>query len=180
MKRTLCHLLLGVAMTLAACQPSAPDTEHAAEEPHPDAGSADHSAGAAHDAESHAGHGGEDSHEALPLRPIMQQLGVAMTGFTQALWLEEYERMEEFAEDVAGHAHISDEEMQRIRAELGQEMEDFIAVDEAVHDAAVRLHAATEARDMDRILQQLSEVQTGCASCHTRFRERLRTDRPVP
>jgi hypothetical protein len=31
---------------------------------------------------------------------------------------------------------------------------------------------------MEEVLQELNRIQRGCVSCHTRFRERLRTDGP--
>lgn len=154
-------------MLLASCHSEGPRPEEAHhEEPSHEAGHAQHSAGT--------------SGEGLPLRPIMQQLGANMAGFTQALWLEEYDEMGEYAEGIAAHPNISDEEMQRIRSELGQEMEAFIAADEAVHEASVRLLAAVESRNTDRILEQLHEVQRGCMACHVPFRPRLRTDQAAP
>src|SRR5690606_27145970 len=138
MRRRAQYLLLGAGMLLASCQSEAPHYEEPRHEElrHED---------------GHAHHGDGASGEALPLRPIMQQLGSNMAGFTQALWLEEYALMEDFAEGIAAHPNISDEEMERIRAELGQEMGAFVAADEAVHEASVRLHAAVESRDVDRI-----------------------------
>lgn len=103
-----------------------------------------------------------------------------MAGLMHAMWLEEYEQMAAYAGDIVNHPSISPEELQRIKAELGQEMNRFVAADEAVHDAAVRLRDAIEARDLDAILQRLNEVQAGCMSCHTRFRERLRTAPSTP
>ena len=165
-------LLLSTGILLASCQSEAPPHE----EPN-HGGSHLEEPG---DEDGHAAHGDGASGEALPLRPIMQQLGSNMAGFTQALWLEEYALMEEFAEGIATHPNISDEEMERIRAELGQEMDAFVAADEAVHEASVRLHAAAESRDVDRILERLHEVQVGCMACHTQFRERLRSDQGGP
>jgi len=76
---------------------------------------------------------------------------------------------------VAGHPGISAGELERIEAELGPEMAEFAAADEAVHRASVRLHEAAEAREMGNVLQRLAEVQRGCVDCHGRFRERLST-----
>ena len=183
MRRTAYTLLLGVAMTMAACQSPAPDeaevSHHDAEAPGHEA-EAGHDEPGQHDEAGHAAHGDGDAHEALPLRPIMQQLGANMAGLTYALWLEDYDQMAMYADDIADHTHISEEELQRIRDELGQEMDRFLEADEAVHEASMRLHEAVEARDMDGILLQLSEVQAGCMACHTQFRERLRTDQPAP
>lgn len=172
MKRTAPYLLLATAMLLASCQSEAPRHEEAHhEEPgHEEPGHGD----------GHAHHGEGVSGEALPLRPIMQQLGSNMAGFIHALWIEEYAHMEEYAAAIAAHPHISEEELERIRTTLGEETAAFDAADVAVHEAAVRLHAAAEARDLDRILQELHEVQVGCMACHAQFRERLRTDQVVP
>jgi hypothetical protein len=56
---------------------------------------------------------------------------------------------------VADHAHIRSDEVQRIRTELGPKMDDFEADDDAVHQSAIRLHAAAEAGHMEEILQEL-------------------------
>ncbi|HLT47001.1 MAG TPA: cytochrome c [Rubricoccaceae bacterium] len=181
MRRTACVLLLAVTATCATgCRPQDQDADPGGEAG--PAGEHDgevhHDEGAPHDA-GHDAHGGADG-EALPLRPIMQQLGAAMTGFTQALWLEDYARMATFSDAIVNHPPISAEELQRIRSALGPEMDRFVAADEAVHEAALRLHEAVEARDLDAVLGRLGEVQVGCMACHAPFRERLRTDQPAP
>jgi len=38
---------------------------------------------------------------------------------------------------------------------------------------------AARARQLDEVLMRLNEVQRGCMSCHTQFRDRLRTDAAV-
>jgi hypothetical protein len=116
--------------------------------------------------------------ESLPLLPIMLQMAADMSGLMQALWLENYEQMSARAAAVAGHAGIAAEELARIEAELGPEMAAFVAADEAVHQASVRLHEAAEARELDVFVEQLAEVQRGCVDCHSRFRERLSTRQP--
>ena len=128
-------------------------------------------------AADHAGHdAGAESHEALPLRPIMQQLAADLAGFSYALWLEDYATMSQRSAAMADHTHISPEEIQRIESILGAEMAAFEEADEAVHESSTQLHEAAEARDLEGVLGRLHEVQTGCITCHTQFRERLRTD----
>jgi cytochrome c556 len=92
--------------------------------------------------------------------------------------MEDYAEVAARAGAVADHPHVAPEEMQRLQGILNPEMSRFVAADQAVHDAAVRLRRTAEARQMDGDVQHLSEVQAGCVSCHTHFRERLRTDRP--
>ena len=119
---------------------------------------------------------GDSAHTALALRPIMQQLGTEMGRLTAALWLEDYAAMTASAGAIADHAHISDEELARIQRTLGADMAAFETIDHEVHEAALKLHDAARARDLDSIVQRLGDVQRGCVSCHSRFRERLRTD----
>jgi cytochrome c556 len=116
--------------------------------------------------------------EGLPLLVVMQRMTVDMAGFAQGLWLEDYTEMTARADAIANHPHMSASEVQRIQAELGDEMVAFEEADETVHQAALRMHEAAGARDLDAILEALSEVQEGCVACHTRFRDRLRTVQP--
>lgn len=122
-------------------------------------------------------HANEDQ-EALPLLPIMLRMSADMAGVMQALWVESYADMATHAGAIAAHAPISADELERIEAELGPEMPAFEAADEAVHEAAVRLHEAAKAEDTDSFLEHLVTVQRGCVGCHNRFRERLRTRPP--
>jgi len=124
--------------------------------------------------------GGGESHdgEGLPLLVVMQRMTVDMAGFAQGLWLEDFTEMTARADAIANHPHMSASEVQRIQAELGDEMPAFEEADETVHQAALRLHEAARASDLDAILETLSEVQEGCVACHTRFREQLRTVQP--
>jgi cytochrome c556 len=181
MNRRAGRLLLGMLLPLAAaCRAPAPEAGDApretdsavvAAEPehvHDDAAASGPEAGAA----------GGEAHDALPLKPIMQQLATAMAGLTQALWTEDYAAMAGHAERVAGHTLIAPEEMRRIRTTLGAETARFNAADESVHHASLQLLAAVRARDGEAILARLAEVQQGCVACHTEFRQRLATARP--
>ena len=116
----------------------------------------------------------------LPLLTIMQQLSADMSGFTYALWLEDYQQMAAYADDIVKHPNMTPEEVQRIKAELGSEMDGFLAADSVVHHGALRLQEAAEARDLDLILKRLNELQRGCVSCHTQYREQLRSNEPAP
>ena len=172
MRTTAYTFLLGIVIMLGnSCEsdvPDAPDAAH--DEEHVQADST----------HGHAAHEADSTHEAMPLRPIMQMLSAHMSAFQQALWIEDHPQMAEHANDIAEHAHISDAELQRIEDELGDEVDQFFEVDEAVHEASLRLRAAVNDGDMDAILERLHDVQVGCMSCHTRFRERLRTDQVAP
>lgn len=121
---------------------------------------------------AHAASGGQD---AQALLPIMRRLGADLTALTYALMAEDWETAATSAAAMADHAPISADEIERIQATLGEEMEAFEELDEAVHHAAVELREATRARDTDAVLEHLFRMQRGCVACHTQFRVRLRT-----
>ncbi len=122
---------------------------------------------------SHAEHGA--GREPQALLPIMLGMSADITGVMQALWLDDYEELSERARHLADHAPISAAEVARIRSVLGAELEAFEAADGAVHEAAVRMSKAADARDVDGLLKELATVQRGCVACHNTFRNRLRT-----
>jgi hypothetical protein len=148
-------------------------TAHAASpEAAPTGEKGDEHAAAGHSATEHAaGEGG------MALLPIMQGLGSNMVALTHALMTDDHETVEKHAAEIAEHAPISGEELERIRNVLGSDMARFEAVDESVHVASVRLRDAAQARRPDQVVTRLGEVQRGCVSCHTQFRERLLTNR---
>ena len=134
----------------------------------PDSATTDAHAAAARAAE---GSGGQ------ALLPIMQQLGADMMALTHALMTDDYATVTQRAEAVANHAPISAEDLERIHGLLVNDMAQFEALDESVHEASVRLHEAAQARQPRVIAERLGEVQQGCVACHVQFRERLRTNR---
>ena len=178
-------LLATLLLTLAACESS---SDRAAA-PHESAGatgsdSTAHAVGAATDAHAHAA--GEDGDHASAghaatgeggqaLLPIMQRLGSEMTALTYGLMTDDRASVSRSASAIAAHAPISAEELERIHAALGRDMARFEAIDESVHVASVRLSEAAQAGELDVVVGRLAEVQRGCVSCHTQFRERLRT-----
>jgi len=170
-------LFLALVFHLAACQRTDADTAADAHNTRAEA----HAAGAHDAAPAEHAHGATSSgapHEALRLRTIMQRLDGEMSALSHALWLQDYDQVASRAGAIAEHPDIATEEMRRIQNSLGPEMQRFNSYDTRVHDASVALRDAAKAGDTEGILRRLSEVQAGCVSCHTQFRERLRTDRP--
>lgn len=165
LRRTGWRWLFAVPFAIACQGQPAPDVEDLAIDPIQDEM-------AQHDAADHA----DTDHEGQTLRTIMQQLSVEMAGLSQALWMEDYTAMTRHAMAIAEHPHMLPEEIDRIAGTLGAEMPAFEAADEAVHESAVQLHEAVEGQRLDELVSTLGEVQEGCVSCHTRFRDRLRTD----
>jgi len=160
-----------VALLLSGCGAPAPGDQatpddHAGTRVQPDQAAASHE------------HPVAAPDEGESLLAIMQRLNTDMTGLSQALWMEDWSVMTARAAAIANHAPIAATEIERIHAILGEEMHAFEEVDEAVHTAAVRMHQSAEARDLQDFLAAFSDVQQGCVSCHTSFRDRLRTVTP--
>ncbi|NOY92670.1 MAG: cytochrome c [Deltaproteobacteria bacterium] len=110
------------------------------------------------------------------LKFIMGGLAGDMTRLSAGLWLDDFEAIRAGATAVADHPHVSPSELSRVRATLGERLPLFVAADRAVHDAAQRVAQAAEARDMERVLRETATLQSGCVSCHARFREALKGD----
>lgn len=165
-KLSIAFLLGGSALLLACGRP-------AADKPATD--SVVHFDSAAPHASAHAADSDSAAHEPQALRPIMQKLAAEMAGLSAALWMEDYDQMAVRTAAISGHTDISADELRRIEQTLGKETAAFNAADERVHEAALRMHAAAQARQLDVFVQQFAEVQRGCVSCHTTFRHRLRT-----
>lgn len=127
-------------------------------------------AGDAHD--EHAAH---QDQEGEALLPIMQRLGSEMLRITHALMTDDATTVAASAEAIAAHVPISADELERIRTELGDRMREFEAIDESVHVASARLRDIARDGNAQDVVAQLNVVQAGCVSCHSQFRERLRT-----
>jgi cytochrome c556 len=132
------------------------------------------------DTQAHADHAehahansSPEGHEIVSLRVIMQQMSADLAAFTLALWIDDDTMMVARSTAIADHAHMAPEDVRRIQASLGSDMVHFEAADEAVHHTARRLREAAEASDRNRILTELAQLQSGCVSCHTQFRERI-------
>lgn len=169
------RILLAVSLLAVGCSP---ELEPGVETDSPAAGTTgadDHAAtdSMAAAGEDHSAH--EGAGEPMALLPIMRQLAIDMAAMQNALWLEDFDEVEERAGAIAEHPHMTEEEIARIQTELGAEMQAFEEADERVHHASVEMHEAAAARDTSAVLERLAEVQAGCVDCHARFRERLRT-----
>jgi predicted methyltransferase len=107
------------------------------------------------------------------LKTIMVGLGEQMGAVQAGLWLENFEAISHGARAVAAHPHVSPVERARIQEALGPDFPGFASGDRQVHDGAVRLTEAAQARDLDATLREVQAIQAGCVSCHTQFRARL-------
>lgn len=112
---------------------------------------------------------------ALPtLFTLMLGLQGDMSRVSHGLWLEQYDSIAAAARAVANHPMVPPEEAEQIREVLGADMVRFKGFDQTVHDLAVHMAEAADARDMAGVLEADAALRDGCVACHTAFRTRLR------
>jgi len=114
--------------------------------------------------------------DAGALKAVMAGIAADMDSVHAGIWVEDLAQVERAATSIAGHPHVSAAERTRIQQILGADFQDFVAGDKRVHDAAVNVAAAAAANAMADVLPALGELESGCVSCHSGFRARLKSD----
>lgn len=109
-----------------------------------------------------------------PLRPLMMGLAQDMDRISTGLWTEDYELIEEGGQSIADHPRIPPEQIAKIKEALGSEFQNFVGYDQSVHDTALDLVQAAQARDWSEVLDTHERLKRGCTGCHTAYRDRLR------
>jgi len=105
---------------------------------------------------------------------IMSGLEGAMAQLDRGLWAERFDTIAAGARAVADHPPIPAAEAERIRSVLGDDMTRFQELDRNVHDLAVRIAEGAERGALDQVMDAQAQLRSGCVTCHTEFRERLR------
>jgi hypothetical protein len=108
------------------------------------------------------------------LRPLMVGLAQDMDRISTGLWYEDYDLIQQGAENIAQHPKIPPEQLSKIKAALGDQFSNFVQYDKGVHRSATKLVSAAEAKDWSAVLKIHNELQQGCVSCHSAYREQLR------
>lgn len=105
---------------------------------------------------------------------IMAGLEGGMARLDRGLWAERFDTIAAGARTVADHPPIPAAEAERIRSVLGDEMTPFQELDRLVHDLAVRIAEAAEQEALGEVMDAQADLRTGCVTCHSEFRRRLR------
>lgn len=118
-----------------------------------------------------------DTIDTKRLRLLMVGLAQDMARINTGIWHEDFDLVQQGASSIANHPRIPPDQIAKIKKALGQEFQNFVRFDKAVHGTATELVNAAEARDWSGVLTKQTELRDGCFGCHTAYRERLR---PVP
>ncbi len=110
-----------------------------------------------------------------PLRPLMVELAQDMDRIATGLWHEDYDLIRQGARNIAQHPKISPSQIATLKKALGPQFQTFVKYDKHVHHTATKLVEAAEARDWSTILTLHEQLKRGCVTCHTAYRDTVRT-----
>ena len=107
------------------------------------------------------------------LKGIMQGLNEDVTAVVDGLLTDDFEKVATAANRIASHPRIPADQVQRVAAELGQEMATFKQFDMSVHDLALSMAAAAEAHDSGRLISDYQNMLANCLACHAAYKDRV-------
>ncbi len=116
-----------------------------------------------------------DTVETKRFRLLMVGLAQDMARINTGIWHEDYDLIREGASSIANHPKIPPDQIANIKKALGEDFQNFVRYDKAVHSTAVELVSAAEAREWSGVLSKYTEIRDGCVGCHTAYRDRLRS-----
>ncbi|SRX55069.1 cytochrome c [Aequorivita sp. CIP111184] len=112
--------------------------------------------------------------ESDELLPIMYRLMADMKQINEGVFIENYPMIDSAAYRISHHLEINPGQMQIIKKNLGEDIQEFVRIDMVVHDRAAAISKAAQQNKMSEILSQYDILQQSCVNCHNQFRSRLR------
>lgn len=104
------------------------------------------------------------------LQRIMRKLGEDMQQVTQAIAMEDWQRVAELAPGIGQHEQPPLGEKARILRWLGSDAGQFRKFDTVVHERAAMLGDAAQQEDGNAVIAAFADLQRGCLACHRQFR----------
>ncbi len=111
--------------------------------------------------------------EANNLKEIMQGLRNDLVAITDGLLVDDFEKIAQGADAIAGHPQIPPGQVKLVAAELGSEMATFKQLDTLVHDLSLEISAAAGAHDRDGVVSAYQRMLEGCLACHSTYKDRV-------
>ena len=111
--------------------------------------------------------------EATSLKEIMQGLRNNLVEISDGLLVDDYDKIARGAIAIAEHPRIPPAQVQLVAQELGAEMPAFKRIDTLVHDLALEIDVAAEARDRNAAISGYAQLIEGCFACHATYKERV-------
>ncbi len=111
--------------------------------------------------------------EAEELKEIMQGLRNNLVDISDGLLTDDFEKIAQGADGIAGHPQIPPWQVKLVAAELGSEMPAFKRLDTIVHDLSLDISAAATTHDRDGAISGYQRLLEGCLACHSNYKERV-------
>ena len=111
--------------------------------------------------------------EANNLKEIMQGLRNDLVAITDGLLVDDFEKIAQGADAIAGHPQIPPGQVKLVAAELGSEMATFKQLDTLVHDLSLEISAAAGTHDRDGVVSAYQRMLEGCLACHSTYKDRV-------
>ena len=111
--------------------------------------------------------------EAIGLKEIMQGLRNNLVEISDGLLTDDFEKIAQGADGIAGHSRIPPGQVKLVAAELGSEMAAFKQLDTLVHDLSLEIGAAATAHDRDDAISGYHRLLDGCLACHSTYKNRV-------
>ncbi len=113
------------------------------------------------------------TNEANDLKEIMQGLRHNLVDISDGLLMDDFEKIAEGADAIAGHPQIPPGQVKLVAAELGSEMGAFKQLDTLVHDLSLEIKAAAATHNRDDAISGYQRLLEGCLACHSAYKERV-------
>jgi len=108
------------------------------------------------------------------LKEIMQGLEEDLAMAAHGIWVQDPQIVQGAAIRIADHPKVTQEQLAVIKLGLGDEIGDFVRLDQAVHSAAVELtESAGASGTMEELLVIYHRIEVGCMTCHSAFQKRV-------
>jgi len=107
------------------------------------------------------------------LQIIMQDLLKDTQALIEGIMVEDYDRIATSARRIASHPTPGMGVQFKLLRKMGGDLSTFKTLDDAVHDRAVAIGKAGQAKDMARATREFSALVEGCQSCHSRFKVKI-------
>jgi len=114
-----------------------------------------------------------ESSEPVTFKSVMQGLLTDTKKITEGIVLEDFALIESSANKIVSHPKPDLIVRMKLIKAIGSEMGKFKAKDTIVHDSAVNLVKAAQAKDMAAVKQEYSTLINGCLGCHSNFKEKV-------
>ncbi len=109
----------------------------------------------------------------VSFKTVMQGLLTDTKNITEGIVLEDFTLIEKAAKNIVDHPKPDLAIRMKLVKAMGSEMGKFKAKDTVVHNSAVALVKAAQAKKIDAVTQEYQTLINGCLGCHASYKEKI-------